>query len=340
MSAALELTREQIVGFRRRVSSLDERLPMSPASLRLAAWAGLQDSMPRAALLSLHARVADTPPTILDEPSLIQVWGPRYSAYAVPSVDMPLFTLARLPDDDKGRRRAEEMAHRLDDFLRGRRMKDREVHAALSIGNSVRYATTTGRLVIRWEGALAPMIWMVPRPEMTPAQARLEMARRYLHVFGPTTAAAFAEWAGISGSAGPRTFVALGDELVPATTPIGDAWLLASDEAAMRAAAGPAAAARLLPSGDTFFLLWGRDRELLVPDATRRQELWTSRVWPGALLVDGQVAGVWRRANEKVDVDIWRPLSSAEQQAVEAEVSSLPLPGLTRPIQVSFGQSA
>ncbi len=214
---------------------------MSGESLRLAAWAGLQDSMPRAALLSLHARVADTPPTVLDDPALIQVWGPRYSAYAVPSVDMPIFTLARLPDDDKGRRRAEEMADRLDGFLAGRRMKDREVHAALETGNSIRYATTTGRIAIRWEGALAPWVWTVPRPEMTPAQARLEMARRYLHVFGPTTAAAFAEWAGISGSAGPRTFAALGDELVPATTPIGDAWLLASDEAAMRAPAGPAA---------------------------------------------------------------------------------------------------
>ena len=53
----LELTRDQILGHRRRVSALDTRMPPGAASLEKAASAGLQDSMPRAALLSLHARV-------------------------------------------------------------------------------------------------------------------------------------------------------------------------------------------------------------------------------------------------------------------------------------------
>ncbi|MBK7623835.1 MAG: hypothetical protein IPJ14_14515 [Kineosporiaceae bacterium] len=57
------------------MQELDERLPWSAASLRRAAWAGLQDSMPRAALLSIHARVAQTLPTALDDASLMQVWG-------------------------------------------------------------------------------------------------------------------------------------------------------------------------------------------------------------------------------------------------------------------------
>ena len=57
MESRLKLTRNQILAFRRRVGALDERMPMGPESLRRAAWAGLQDSMPRAALLSLHARV-------------------------------------------------------------------------------------------------------------------------------------------------------------------------------------------------------------------------------------------------------------------------------------------
>jgi len=336
---SLSLTRDQIVAFRRHASALDERLPMDAAALQRAAWAGLQDSMPRAALLSIHARVSDTPSTVLDDPALTQVWGPRYSAYAIAAVDLPIFTLARLPDDDKGRRRAEEMADRLDDFLRGRRMKDREVHAALNTGNSVRYATTTGRVVIRWEGALAPMIWMVPRPQMSVTDARREMAGRYLHLFGPTTAEAFAEWAGISLRAGVTTFDSLATELIPTRTALGDAWLLATDEALMRDAARPAAAARLLPSGDTFFLLWGRGRELLVTDEKRRAELWTSRVWPGALLVGGQITGVWRRANEKLTIDTWRRLSKAEEEAVAAEARSLPLPGLTRPISVSFSET-
>ena len=79
-------------------------------------------------------------------------------------------------------------------------------------------------------------------------------------------------------------------------TPIGDAWILTRDEPTFRAARGAAAPARLLPSGDAYFLLQGADRELLVPDADRRGALWTPRVWPGALLVDGELVGTWRRA--------------------------------------------
>jgi len=72
-AAVLELTREQIVAFRRHVGALDERLPPGARSLRQAAWAGLQDSMPRAALLSIHARVEGAHPAIWADKSLVQV---------------------------------------------------------------------------------------------------------------------------------------------------------------------------------------------------------------------------------------------------------------------------
>jgi hypothetical protein len=342
MSAALKLTREEVLAFRRRVSALAERLPMSAKSLQLAAWAGLQDSMPRAALLSIHARVAETPSTVLDDAELVQVWGPRYSAYAIAAVDLPIFTLSRMPDTDKGRRRAEETADALERVLAGGRMKDREAYAALADHPySLRYATATGRVLIRWEGALAPMVWMVPRPQMSPLEARLEMARRYLRVFAPTTATAFAEWAGIADPAGAAAFEALAGELIGASSPTTDGWMLAADEQLLRGRAdGLPRTTRLLPSGDTYTLLWGRDRELLVPDAKRRPELWTPRVWPGALLVDGEIQGVWRRSNERVEIDTWRNLTSAEKEVVENEAKSMPLPGLTRPISVSFGQAA
>ena len=74
----------------------------------------------------------------------------------------------------------------------------------------------------------------------------------------------------------------------------------------------------------------------MVADATRRAELWTSRVWPGAVLVDGEVAGVWRRANADLSIDAWRRLSPAERAAVEAEAMSLPLPGLRSAIRVRW----
>src|SRR5690606_36010057 len=83
----LELSRAQILAHRRNASALAERLPHSAQSLERAAAAGLQDSMPRAALLSLHARVSGTQPETWQESLLVQVWGPRYSAFVIAERD-------------------------------------------------------------------------------------------------------------------------------------------------------------------------------------------------------------------------------------------------------------
>jgi hypothetical protein len=273
--------------------------------------------------------VEGTTPDAWADPSLVQVWGPRFSAYVVPAQDAVYFTLGRYPDDARGRRVADSTAARLDEVLDGRRLRDRDAAKAMA-GHPfhIRYATLTGTVRIRWEGALAPTVWTVSRPDIEPLAARLELARRYLHVVGPATAASFAKWAGIGAREARDAFEGLAGELTPVGTPIGDGWILSSDEPIFRTGPVRTAAARLLPSGDAFYLLQGGDRELLVGDAQRRGELWTSRVWPGALLVDGEVAGVWRRANADLSIDTWRRLSAEERAAVEAEAMSLPLPGL------------
>jgi winged helix DNA-binding protein len=332
----LELTRAQILAFRRRAGALDERLPRGAASLRRAAWAGLTDSVPRAALHSIHARVEGTQPASWEDPSLVQLWGPRYSTYVVPARDRGIFTLGRLPDAAHRRRRAEDMAARVGAHLAGRRLKDNDVQHELGIGNAIKYAAPTGTLLLRWDGARTPDIWTVPRPEIEPHEARNELARRYLHVFGPATPEAFKEWAGIGSAEARRAFDALGASLSAVRTPIGDAWILARDEPGFREPPGPEATARLLPSGDTYFLHWGAGRELLVPDAAQRAELWTSRVWPGAVLVGGEIVGTWRRAQADLSVRSWRRLTRAERDAVEAEARSLPLPGLEREIAVHW----
>src|SRR5205823_3632495 len=199
-ASQLALTRPQILAFRRKVGALDERLPRGRRSLRRAAWAGLQDSMPRAALLSIHARVERTQPSTWEDSSLVQLWGPRHHAYVVAARDLALFSLGRLPDEVGARRVAEDLAARLHSLLAG---------------------------------------------------------------------------AGIGPQRGVAAFDGLRKWLTPVRTPVGDSWILTSDEPTLRAAPGPAASARLLPSGDAYFLLQGRDRELLVPDPSRRNALWT-----------------------------------------------------------------
>ena len=215
-------------------------------------------------------------------------------------------------------------------------MTDREAGRALDLGNSIRYAATTGTVAIRWDGARAPIIWTVAAADIDPAEACRELARRHLHVFGPTTADGFARWAGISRRAAANAFASLEASLLPVRSPLGDELLLAEDERTMRAAAADTVAttARLLPSGDAYFLLDGAERGLLVPRADQRTRLWTSRVWPGALLVEGEIRGTWRRANHIVRIDAWARLSRRARDAAEAEASALPLPNLDRRVEV------
>ncbi len=234
----LRLTRPHILAFRRHASGLDERLASGAGSLRRAAWAGLQDSMPRAAVLSIHARVAGTGPSTWEDPSLVQLWGPRFNVYVVAARDLAVFSLGTLPGDAKGRHRAEDLAARLHALLGGARMTYGQAGRALGVHpGSLRYAAATGTVLIRWDGARQPEIWTVPPPETDPLDARLELARRYLHVYGPATAEAFGQWAGVGRRHGAAAFEALGTSLTPVQTPVGDAWILTSDEAAIRATA-------------------------------------------------------------------------------------------------------
>ncbi len=338
MASPLELSRDQVLGYRRGVGALDEKLPWSAESLRRVAWAGLQDSVPRGAQLAIHARIADTGPGAWEDPSLVQLWGPRFSVFVVVADDLPVFALGTMPDDARGRARAEDTAAALHRFLGGRRMTYAEAGHSMGVQpNSLRYSAATGMVLIRWEGAGQPLIWTVPAPSITAEDARAELARRYLHVVGPQTPKGIAWWGGMKPARGRDAFDRVRAELVPVRTPAGDAWILASDEDAVRAGAAgrEPALARLLPSGDPY--LMAADRELLVPDAAHRNILWEpSTVWPGGLLVRGELAGTWRRSLARLTIHAWRPLSPAEREAAELEATTLRLPGVTQPIRVTW----
>ncbi|MGC5168886.1 DNA glycosylase AlkZ-like family protein [Luteimicrobium sp. DT211] len=337
----LSVTRAQVLGHRRSVSALDEQLPAGPASVRRAATAGLKDSVPRAAVLSLHARVEGVGPRASAEPPLVQVWGPGQAAYAVAREDLAVFTLGRLPDDPDGLARAVDTAERLAGVLGDDELDYADAARPLGVHpNALRYAAPTGRVLLRWDGAHRPTVRAAPPPDVDAAAARRELVRRYLHVLGPGTVEGYAAWAGVRPSAARSIFGALDDELIAVRTPVGDARALAADEDTLRAAVVDPAprVARLLPCGDTYTLLQGVDRELLVPSVDRRGLLWTPRVWPGAVLVGGEVVGTWRRAAHRVVVEAWRSLDGPGREAVERAAAALPL-DLGRPTTVAWGAS-
>ena len=82
---------------------------------------------------------------------------------------------------------------------------------------------------------------------------------------------------------------------------------------------------RLLGPFDPYLQL--RDRELLVPEEARRKELWPVLGRPGAILVDGEIAGTWRpRASVKrltLLVQAWRSLGAVELTALQEQAERL-----------------
>jgi hypothetical protein len=54
------------------------------------------------------------------------------------------------------------------------------------------------------------------------------------------------------------------------------------------------------------------------------------------VLVDGEVAGTWRRAESVVRVTPWEPLTPAARDAVAFEAETLPLPGLIGRITIRW----
>lgn len=336
----MRVSREQIVSYRVRANGLGRRQAFDAAGLGSATRAGLQDSMPRAAVLSLHARLDDVTSDVLDDPVLEQIWGPRFSAFVVATGDRAAFTLGRMPRRGAGRQRAIDTANALRAFLDGRTMSYAEAGRQMGVGpNSLRYGTTTGTIVIRWTGSGRPTVTSVDAPDVDEEDARLELARRFLHVFAPATVDDFSQWAGVKMADALATFGGLGPELVSVTSPIGDALVLECDVTDLAGDGEPERSVRLLPSGDALYLLWGAQRSLFVGDSTRRNELWTSRVWPGAVLIDGEIAGTWSRRDSRLAIDAWRAFTVGERDAAEREAASLPL-GLGRGVDVRWPRHA
>ena len=141
--------------------------------------------------------------------------------------------------------------------------------------------------VSRWPGVL-------DRPTGTD-----RVVSAYLRLLGPATlveAAGFlgttAKAIGSGSPAGPGQWLGTWPEGMVTVRAAGrDRWMAEADVAEV-ADAPPPEMVRLVPASDPY--LQTRDRDLLVPDAGHRRALWKVLASPGALLVDGEVAGIWR----------------------------------------------
>ncbi len=100
-------------------------------------------------------------------------------------------------------------------------------------------------------------------------------------------------------------------------------WVLAADEAAL--AASPVHVTRLLGPFDLFWQ--AKDRQLLVDDTARAKQLWPALGRPGAVLHDGDIAGMWRPRKTgkrlRLHVQLWTPATAKVQAAIAEQAERL-----------------
>lgn len=323
--AAVEATRGQVLRFRARAQQLDrgEGGIDDTAVLDL----GVQDTGPDGALWALAVRGVDV--SVLAGDELATVWSIRGAPHAYRRAELPSVAAAVAPlsDNDAGSR-IFDAAKPLNRAGIGTIAALDAVAAAMA---SVVTAPTVKGVV---SGCLTPLLdppylrfcsacnaahvheqlfrlaalraglelaagtsppVLQPIPGFRPAEAPLprhDVVPGYLRLLGPATprhVAAYldapipdvkAHW--------PADTVVVSVDGEPRGLLAADAELL---EAVRHPSAGPPVA-RLLGPYDLF--LQARDRSLLVPDPARAKALWPVLGRPGAVLLDGQVAGTWR----------------------------------------------
>jgi mannose-6-phosphate isomerase-like protein (cupin superfamily) len=337
------MDREAVLAARLHAHGLHGRRPAGPTAAAAAARvAGLPDTPRGTSREALAARVAGPP----DDAALVAVWGPRGAPYVVPADEAAAFTRALLPPDEAAARKrlvsavahldaggwtgldaiaavADAMRAAVDAGPLGRddlhaALRERlpaellpwcrgceshHVHAQLW-----RVAAGRGDVVRHDDGSRAAAFRAFDLPPGDDAAARAALVGRVLRAHGPLTASQLAAWVGTTTSHATALLAEAG------AVPAGRAFAPPGGVAD----APPHRGVRLLAPGDP--LLDGPDRETLLADRDARRLLWANLARRGAVLHDGEVAGVWRaKAAGRALVVGASPFAGAALPDLEAE---------------------
>jgi hypothetical protein len=314
----LDVGTDQALAFRVAGHHLDRRVGAAEAVSAI----GLQEYPPGwGAVAALRARSLDPMPA-----DVVQVNSFRGVPYVVARADARIFTAALVPADEAGLKSLVGTATAKEAIEEGY-----EVGEALSlVAAAAREGLSLGPLdrdafhqamrerlpagLLPWcRGcqshhvrpgfwrALGPMeVTMMPAkatwaladpPAMSLEDARAELVRRFLRVYGPATHTQLASWAQTGSAHAKQLFEAVREELAAVSVESRRGFVLASD--LDRLESPPAASGvRLLGGHDPYVAQ--PDRAALVPDAAVRKKLFPPMGRPGVVLADGALAGLWR----------------------------------------------
>ena len=221
------------------------------------------------------------------------------------------------------------LADKLYDALDGGAMRRTEVEAL--IGKRATQAINLWLNIVRappsgtWERRRADSYaaaedWLGPPPaDVDEASGRALLVRRYLAAFGPATRADVASWAGLKPTELETAFAAV--KLRRFESEDGDE-LLDLPRAPLPAPDAPAPV-RFLPTWDATLLVHAR-RAAILPEE-HRPRIFNTKTPQSVptFLVDGAVAGIWRRDGPRVDLEPFGRLDRATTRALREEAAGL-----------------
>jgi hypothetical protein len=340
----IRVRREQALAYRVAAHHLGARLP--PGSEAAAARvAGLQDFPPGMAPVALAARVDEG-----DIGELVIVYSFRGAAVAVAPDDVAVFTAGLAPPDEPAARvligsavdaldpagigaldALDRVSAAVADALAGGPLERDDFHQALRerlppellwwcrgcqshhVHPSLWRATGVRGVLAVAERRGRVTVFGAPPASAAVEGAPAELARRFLHAYGPATHAELAAWGGLAASHAKALLARIDGELQEVDFDGRRALVLAADDYER---VPEAEGVRLLAPFDPY--LDQRDRATLFPDPDLRKRARTGIGAPGAVLVDGALAGLWRpqKKGNKLVVSV-EPLRRLSPRAVD-----------------------
>jgi len=153
-----------------------------------------------------------------------------------------------------------------------------------------------------------------------PAESVAWLFRRYLEGFGPASAKDFGQFSIIRQPVVRDAITALGDELVELEGP--DGSVLYDVRGGAIPAGDTAAPPRLMAMWDSILLAYA-DRSRVIPADYRRLVIRTNGDTLPTLLIDGQVAGVWRPVDGGIEATAFHRLPAAAWAGLATEARAL-----------------
>lgn len=151
------------------------------------------------------------------------------------------------------------------------------------------------------------------------------LVRRFLSAYGPSTREGFCHWSGCEIKQGRRLWQSAEEDMLEVRHESGTGWILKDDISALLGSQIKENRLCLLGPHDPYLDIF--DRALILPEKKAQKRIWRLVGSPGAIVVNGRIAGQWnaRLQGRKMifTAQLWTALNDELQAQLHAEALRL-----------------